>query len=88
MTPTALTLRYLRRAGFVADVVERFLPGFGERGQGIRRDWCHFGDLLACHPRERRIVLVQTTALSCLAAGRKVQEATRAGGVVGGRRGV
>ncbi len=68
MTPTALSLRFLRRAGFTADVVERFIAGVGEHGAGLRRDWGHFADVLACHPRERRILLVQATVLSSLSA--------------------
>jgi hypothetical protein len=39
MTPTALTLRYPRRAGYQADVVERWLP---IPGKSIRKDFLLF----------------------------------------------
>ncbi len=67
-SPTARTLALLRRRGYTADVVERFVAGAGERGQGIRRDWGHFGDVLACHAGRREIVLVQSTTLPNVAA--------------------
>jgi hypothetical protein len=68
MSPTARSLNILRRDGFLADVVERFIAGAGEHGQGIRRDWGHFGDILACHPGRREILLVQATTASNTAA--------------------
>lgn len=67
-SPTVLTLARLRRDGFTADPVERFIAGAGENGQGIRRDWGHFGDVLACHPGRGEIVLIQTTTLPNLPA--------------------
>jgi hypothetical protein len=45
--------------GFLADVVERRLPGCF-----ITRDLFGFADLLAAHPSERIIMLVQTTTQS------------------------
>ena len=66
MSPTARSLLRLRRLGYIADPVERFVAGAGEHGQGIRRDWGHFGDILAASPRERRILLVQATSLGDL----------------------
>jgi hypothetical protein len=49
-------LAFLRRLGFVADVVERWLPH-----AGVRRDLFGFADVLAVHPRDRVILLVQAT---------------------------
>jgi hypothetical protein len=63
MTPTARSLDLLRRNGYVVDVVERWIPG-----ANIRRDLFHFGDLLAVHPTQREIVIVQCTTLSNLPA--------------------
>ena len=58
MTPTARTLTALRRAGFIACVVERWIEN-----EGIRVDAFHFADILAARPADRRIVLVQATTL-------------------------
>lgn len=63
ISPTALSLRFLRNRGFTCDPVERFIAGAGEHGQGIRRDWGHFGDILAVHPVDRAFLLVQATSL-------------------------
>jgi hypothetical protein len=68
MTPTALTLRLLRLACFTAEPVERFIAGAGEHGQGIRRDWGHFADVLACHPVRKEILLVQASTLGNVSA--------------------
>ena len=62
-SPTALTLTALRRAGFIACVVERWI----ERA-GIRVDAFHFADILAARPAERRIVLVQATTTPNISA--------------------
>jgi hypothetical protein len=53
------TLARLRRLGFIADVVERRLPGCF-----VTRDLFGFADILAVHPGERTIMLVQTTTQS------------------------
>lgn len=63
MSTTGLTLRFLRRQGFVAEVCERWLPKIEKR-----RDLFHFGDVIACHSRRREIILVQTTTLPNLGA--------------------
>jgi hypothetical protein len=55
-SPTARTLTLLRRLGFIADVVERWLPHVDRR-----HDLFHFGDVLAAHPRDRVILIVQCT---------------------------
>jgi hypothetical protein len=62
MTPTARTLAYLRAAGFQCAVVERWLPH-----ANVRSDLWHFADVIACHPAEKVILLVQTTTAGHLA---------------------
>ena len=56
MTPTGRSLVYLRRLGFTAAVVERWLP----RVQ-LRQDLFGVADVLAFHPRDRLFLLVQVT---------------------------
>ena len=63
MTPTARTLALLRRSGYLAAVVEKWLPKINRR-----RDLFGFADVLAVHPVRREIVLVQTTSASNLAS--------------------
>ena len=63
MTPTARTLTALRRAGYIACVVERWIAQ-----KGIRRDCYGFADILAARPLERRIVLIQATTLPNVSA--------------------
>jgi hypothetical protein len=62
VTPTARSLAYLRQRGYLAAVVEHWLPRLK-----IRRDLFGFGDLLAVHPRDRLIVLVQVTTADHIA---------------------
>jgi hypothetical protein len=61
-TPTGRTLDLLRKQGFLADVVERWLPRV-ER----HRDLFGFADVLAVHPRDRFFMLVQVTTAGHLA---------------------
>jgi hypothetical protein len=56
MTPTGRTLSYLRRAGYLAAVVEKWIPHINKR-----RDLFGFADVLAVHPRDRLFLLVQAT---------------------------
>jgi NADH:ubiquinone oxidoreductase subunit B-like Fe-S oxidoreductase len=63
MTPTARSLRLLREAGYAACVVEKWVPQAKKR-----MDAFGFGDVLACHPGQSSIVLVQVTTASNLAA--------------------
>lgn len=56
ISPTALTLAHLRRHGFLADVVERWLPHVHRR-----RDAFGFADILAIDCREPGLLLVQCT---------------------------
>ena len=62
MSPTSRSLNWLRREGFTAGVVERWLPY-----ANVRSDLWGFADLLACHATEG-ILLVQTTSLSNLSS--------------------
>lgn len=57
MTPTARTLVFLRRLGFLPTVVESWVPH-----AELRRDLWGFADVLAIHPRDRLFLLVQTTS--------------------------
>jgi hypothetical protein len=82
MSPTALTLRALRRSGFLADVVERWLPHVNRR-----RDLFGCIDIVAIDWREPGILAVQTTSIGHvadrLAKARRRPELTawlRAGG--------
>jgi len=56
MSPTALSLARLRRDGFTADVVERWIPG-----ANIRRDYLGCIDLLAVRAGEP-VLAVQATS--------------------------
>src|SRR5262245_14485357 len=58
MTPTARTLYRLRRLGFLAAPVERWIPQVQKK-----RDLFGVGDVLAVHPRERTFLLVQATSI-------------------------
>jgi hypothetical protein len=57
-SPTAHTLKLLRRHGYTAEPVERWLPRVN-----VRRDLFHVGDVLGVHPTRREILLVQATSL-------------------------
>ena len=61
MTPTARSLAYLRKSGYLVGVVERWISG-----ANVRRDLFGFADVLAVHPVRREVVLVQVTTLSNL----------------------
>lgn len=63
MSPSARSLNALRKAGWIACTVERWIAQ-----RGIRVDCFHFADLLAAHPVERRILLVQATSLANVSA--------------------
>jgi hypothetical protein len=52
-------LAHLRKLGFLADVVERRLPGCF-----VTRDLFGFADVLGVHPGERVVLLVRTTTAS------------------------
>src|SRR5262245_20122745 len=55
-SPTARTLAYLRQLGYLAAVTERFIA------QARKKiDLFGIADILAVHPRERSVLLVQCT---------------------------
>lgn len=56
-SPTALTLRELRQLGYLAAVVERWLPRIERKA-----DLFGIGDVLAIHPRDKAFLLVQCTS--------------------------
>ena len=66
-TPTSRTLDYLRKCGFLAAVVEVWLPMHRPGRQhedgppGIRRDLFGFADVIGIHPIHREVLLVQCT---------------------------
>jgi hypothetical protein len=62
MTPTARTLAHLRRLGYVATVVERYLA------HAQRRRDAFGADVLAAHPGEGVLLLVQATTAGHVAA--------------------
>jgi hypothetical protein len=63
VTPTARTLAALRRAGFIACTVEKWITP-----PGIRKDCFGFADILAARPVDRRIVLIQATSAGNVSA--------------------
>jgi carbonic anhydrase len=56
MTPVARSLGLLRKCGYLAEVVERWLPRVNRK-----RDLFHLADVLAVHPARREFLLVQVT---------------------------
>lgn len=63
MTPTQRSLKLLRERGWIAEVVERWIPG-----ARIRKDLWTFADILCLHPDSGEILAVQTTSASNLSA--------------------
>jgi hypothetical protein len=61
MTPTQLTLRKLRADGWLAEVVERWVPG-----ANIRKDLFGFVDILAL--RDGETLAVQATSYTNISA--------------------
>jgi hypothetical protein len=59
MSPIGRTLIHLRRLGFIADVCERWLPHVNRR-----RDLFGVGDVIAFHPRDKIVLIVQATSLA------------------------
>ncbi len=58
-SPTSRSLDFLRQAGYLADVTERWIAQ-----AGVRRDLFGCIDLVAIHPRETGVLGVQATSLS------------------------
>jgi hypothetical protein len=63
LSPTARSLAWLRKEGFIAAVVERWLPRLE-----VRKDVFGFGDILAANPVHRIVMLVQATSVKNVAA--------------------
>ena len=61
MSPTARSLKHLREQGYLAEVVERWIPG-----ANIRKDLFGFVDIVAIRGSER--LCVQTTSGSNVSA--------------------
>jgi hypothetical protein len=74
MTPTARTLDLLRRSGFLAEVVEKWIPRVNKR-----RDLFGIGDVLGVHPIRREFLLVQSTSASNVSA--RLEKARHAPGL-------
>ena len=70
MSPTERTLRLLRREGFTAAVVEKWISQ-----TGVRKDLWNFADILAVNPQKHIFLLVQTTTLSNIASRLKKSKA-------------
>jgi hypothetical protein len=69
-SPTKRTLIFLRKLGFVAEVVEKRVPGCG-----ISRDLFGIADVLAIHPKQGAVLLIQATTADHFANRlRRVQE--------------
>jgi hypothetical protein len=64
-TPTARTLDRLKQLGYTAEVVERWLP---IPGRQVRRDFLGCIDIIAVGRRDPRILAVQATSLTNVAA--------------------
>jgi hypothetical protein len=79
-SPTQRSLEFLRKAGYVAAVVERRnayagppeakCPECGKNKIGISQDLFGFCDIIAIHPETRTTLAVQTTSGSNLSARR------------------
>lgn len=81
-SPTSRTLAYVRRAGWLACVVEKWVPLGKKDGAdakpGVRRDAFGFGDILAVHAGQKRTLMIQATALSGVPSRvNKIQGKTR-----------
>lgn len=74
MTPTQRTLKHLRDLGYLAEVVEKWVPG-----ANIRRDLFGFVDVLAIRPGET--LAVQCTSTGVAERIRKIAESATIGAV-------
>lgn len=66
-SPTAQSLAHLRKLGYHAQVVERFIRFPGMK-HGIRQDLFGFGDIVAYGENEPGVMLVQATSTSNVSA--------------------
>lgn len=65
MTPTARSMKLLRKSGYLVAPVERWLM---IPGRHVKQDMFGCFDLFACRPATREIQLVQVTSLSNVSA--------------------
>lgn len=76
-SPTSRTLKKLRDEGYLAQVVEHWVPG-----ANVKRDLFGFIDVLAIHEESGEVLAVQTTSASNMAARiRKIAESDLVGTV-------
>lgn len=69
-SPTQRSLAALRKAGWTAEVVERWIPG-----ANVRKDFLGFVDIICVSPKQRPL-LVQTTSCGNVAARLKKIQAS------------
>lgn len=62
-SPTSRTLEVMRERGYLAEVVERWIPG-----ANVRKDFAGFIDILCLHKETGEIVGVQATSGSNVSA--------------------
>jgi hypothetical protein len=74
VTPTGRTLNELRRLGFTAEVVERWLPR-----ANLRKDLFGCADVLAARSADRLLLLIQATSWPNVAA--RVAKSQRSAGL-------
>jgi len=69
---TSRTLNYLRQQGWVADMVERWIPMPTHPAKGFRRDMFGFGDVVAMG--EGKIIAIQSCGQAFAEHYRKITE--------------
>lgn len=62
ISPTQRTLKYFRDEGYHCDIVERFIRNPVHPAGGFRRDYMHFGDILAFNNNET--IMIQSCGQS------------------------
>jgi len=69
---TSRTLKYIREKGWVADMVERWIPMPTHPAKGFRKDYLGFGDIIALG--ENSIIAIQSCGQAFAAHHRKITE--------------
>jgi len=72
LSPTSRTLNYIRKQGWTADIVERWIPMPTHPARGFRRDYLKFADLIALG--EGGIIAVQSCGQAFSGHHRKITE--------------
>ena len=76
-SPTSRSLKHLRDAGYLAQVVEHWVPG-----ANVKRDLFGFIDVLCIHMDTGEVLAVQTTSYTNMSArARKIAESDLVGTV-------